>query len=78
MKVFTMALAIALLLCLFIIVSNIFMLKKDTAKTHCINAGLNVLDNGPLVVYQVALAGNWLVMGLKTADMLMRDCPRWR
>jgi hypothetical protein len=42
------------------------MLKKDTAKTHYINAGLNVLDNAHLVVYQAALAGNWLIMGLKT------------
>jgi hypothetical protein len=42
------------------------MLKKDTAKTHCINTRLNVPDNAPLVVYQAALAGNWLVMGLKT------------
>jgi hypothetical protein len=24
------------------------------------NAGLNVLDNAPLAVYQVALAGYWL------------------
>ncbi len=32
---------------------------------HCINAGLNVPDNAPLAVYQAALAGNWLVMGLK-------------
>ncbi len=42
------------------------MLKKDIAKTHCINAELNVPDNAPLAVYQVTLAGNWLVMGLKT------------
>jgi hypothetical protein len=42
------------------------MLKKDTTKTHCINAGLNVLDNAHLVVYQAALAENWLIMGLKT------------
>jgi hypothetical protein len=61
-----MALAIALLLCPFTIASDIFMLKKDTAKTHCINAGLTVLDNAPLAVYQAALARNWLVMGLKT------------
>jgi hypothetical protein len=46
-----MALAIALLLCPFTIVSDIFMLKKDIAKTHCINAELNVLDNAPLAVY---------------------------
>jgi hypothetical protein len=61
-----MALAIALLLCPFTIASDIFMLKKDTAKTHCINAGLTVPDNAPLAVYQAALARNWLVMGLKT------------
>jgi hypothetical protein len=61
-----MALVIAPLLCPFTIVSDIFMLKKDTTKTHCINAKLNVLDNAPLAVYQVALIGNWLVMGLKT------------
>jgi hypothetical protein len=42
------------------------MLKKDIAKTHCINTELNVPDNAPLAVYQVTLAGNWLVMGLKT------------
>jgi hypothetical protein len=42
------------------------MLKKDTIKTHYINAGLNILDNAPLAVYQATLAGNWLVMGLKT------------
>jgi hypothetical protein len=53
-------------LCPFTITSNIFTLKKDTAKTHCINAGLNVPDNAPLAVYQAALVGHWLVMGLKT------------
>jgi hypothetical protein len=61
-----MALVTAPLLCPFTVVSDIFMLKKDTTKTHCINAKLNVLDNAPLAVYQVALIGNWLVMGLKT------------
>jgi hypothetical protein len=61
-----MALNAPPLLCPFTIASNIFMLKKDTAKMHCSNAGLNVLDNAPLAVYQVALAGHWLVMGLKT------------
>jgi hypothetical protein len=60
-----MALATASLLCPFTVASDIFMLKKDTAKTHCINVGLNVPDNAPLAVYQAALAGNWLVMGLK-------------
>jgi len=33
---------------------------------HCSNAGLNVPNNAPLMVYQVALVGHWLVMGLKT------------
>jgi hypothetical protein len=47
-----MALAIAPLLCPFTVVSDIFMLKKDIAKTHYINIGLNVLDNAPLAVYQ--------------------------
>ncbi len=61
-----MAFATSPSLCPFIVVSDIFMLKKDTAKTHCINTRLNVPDNAPLVVYQAALAGNWLVMGLKT------------
>jgi hypothetical protein len=42
------------------------MLKKDTSKTHYINVRLNVPDNAPLVVYHATLAGNWLVMGLKT------------
>jgi hypothetical protein len=54
------------LLCPFTITSNIFTLTKDTAKTHCINVGLNVPDNAPLAVYQAALVGHWLVMGLKT------------
>jgi hypothetical protein len=46
-----MALATASLLCPFTIASNIFMLKKDTTKTHYINAELNVIDNAPLAVY---------------------------
>ncbi len=61
-----MALATTPLLCPFIIASDIFTLKKDIAKTHCINVGLNIPDNAPLVVYQAALAENWLLMGLKT------------
>ncbi len=61
-----MALATAPLLCPFTVVSNIFMLKKDIAKTHCINTGLNIPDNAPLATYQAALAENWLIMGLKT------------
>jgi hypothetical protein len=63
---FVMALATAPLLCPFIVALDIFTLKKDTAKTHCINVGFNVVHNAPLAAYQVALAGNWLVMGLKT------------
>jgi hypothetical protein len=61
-----MALNAAPLLCPFTIASDIFTLKKDTAKMHCSNAGLNVPNNAPLMVYQVALVGHWLVMGLKT------------
>ncbi len=61
-----MALNATPMLCPFTVVSDIFTLKKDTAKTHCSNVGLNVPDNAPLAVYQVALAGHWLVMGLKT------------
>ncbi len=61
-----MVLDVALLLCIFPVVSDIFMLKKDIAKQHSNNIGLNILDNASLVVYQVALAMHWLVMGLKT------------
>jgi hypothetical protein len=35
-----------------IVVSDIFMLKKDTPKTHYNNIGLNILDNAPLTIYQ--------------------------
>jgi hypothetical protein len=42
------------------------MLKKDIAKTHYINVELNVPNNAPLAVYQLALVGHWLVMGFKT------------
>jgi hypothetical protein len=62
----TMALNAALLLCPFTIVSDIFMLKKDTTKMHYSNVGLNIPHNAPLAVYHVDLAGHWLVMGLKT------------
>jgi len=55
-----------MLLCLFITVLDIFTLKKDIVKTHYNNAGLNVLDNASLVVYQATLAEHLLVMGLKT------------
>jgi hypothetical protein len=61
-----MALNAAPLLCPFTIMSDIFTLKQDTAEMHCNNVGLNVPDNAPLAVYEVALAGHWLVMGLKT------------
>jgi hypothetical protein len=60
-----MALNAAMLLCPFIVAPDIFTLKKDTAKTHWNNVGLNVLNNAPLAIYQVALAGHWLVMGFK-------------
>jgi hypothetical protein len=46
-----MAFAIASLLCPFTIASDIFMLKKETTKTHYINARLNVPDDAPLAVY---------------------------
>ncbi len=38
---------------------------------HYINAELNVLDNAPMVVYQAALVGHWLVMGLKIDNSLV-------
>ncbi len=66
-----MVFATALLLCPFIGASNIFMLKKDTTKTHYNSAGVNVPHNAPLVIYQVALAEHWLVMGLKTDSSLV-------
>jgi hypothetical protein len=46
-----MAFIAASLLCPFTVASDIFMLKKDTAKTHYNNVGLNVQDNAPLAVY---------------------------
>jgi hypothetical protein len=52
-----MAFDVALLLCPFIVVSDIFTLK-DIAKTHYDNVGLNVLDNTPLMVYQATLVGH--------------------
>jgi hypothetical protein len=66
-----MALDGALLLCPFIVASDIFTVKKDTTKTHYNNAGLNILDNAPLTVYQAALARHWLVMGFKTDSSLV-------
>jgi len=53
-------------MCPFIVASDIFTLKKDITKTHYNNIRLNVPDNAPLAVNQVALVGHWLVMGLKT------------
>jgi hypothetical protein len=61
-----MALDAAPLLCPFTVASDIFTLKKDTAKTHCNNIKLNVPDNAPLEIYHAALARHWLVMGFKT------------
>jgi hypothetical protein len=61
-----MALDVAPLLCPFVVALDIFILKKDIAKMHCNNVGFNVSDNASLAVYQVALAGHWLFMGLKT------------
>jgi hypothetical protein len=54
-----MALDAASLLCPFTTALDIFMLRKDTAKQHCNNVGLKILDNAALVKH-------WLVMGLKT------------
>ncbi|CAK9861173.1 unnamed protein product [Sphagnum jensenii] len=56
----------ASLLCPFIVVSDIFTLKKDIAKQYCDNAMFNVPYNASLAVYQVALVEHWLLMGLKT------------
>jgi hypothetical protein len=50
LKKSVMVLVVAPLLCPFIIMSNIFTLKKNIAKTHY-NAKLNVPNNAPLVVY---------------------------
>jgi len=61
-----MALAVTPLLCPFTVALDIFTLKKDIAKTHYNNVGLNIPNNAPLAVYQVALAGHSLIMGFKT------------
>jgi type IV secretory pathway protease TraF len=50
-----MALATALVLCPFTVASDIFTLKKNIAKMHYNNIRLNVSDNAPLAIYQVAL-----------------------
>jgi len=46
-----MVLDATLLLCPFIVASDIFKLKKDTTKTHYNNIRFNILNNAPLVVY---------------------------
>lgn len=51
MKNFAMALDVALLLCPFIIASDIFTLKKDTTKMHYNNDGFNVPDNALVAIY---------------------------
>ncbi len=51
MKNSAMVLNAAPLLCPFIATSDIFTLKKDTAKQNCNNAELNVPDNASLMVY---------------------------
>ncbi len=56
---------------LFILSSDIFRLKKDIVKMHYNNTRLNILDNAPLAVYQVALVMHWLIMGLKTNSSLV-------
>jgi hypothetical protein len=61
-----MAFNATLLLCPFTIVSDIFTLKKDTAKMLCNNVELNVLNNAPLAIYQAPLVGHWLLTGLRT------------
>jgi hypothetical protein len=38
---------------------------------HYNNTRLNILDNAPLAVYQVALVMHWLIMGLKTNSSLV-------
>jgi hypothetical protein len=64
-----MALDAALLLCHFI--TALDMLRKDIAKQHYNNVGFNVLDNASLAIYQAALGGHWLVMGLKINNSLV-------
>jgi hypothetical protein len=49
-----MVLGVAPLLCPFIIVLGIFTLKKNIAKTHYKNVGLNIPNNAPMAVYQAA------------------------
>lgn len=51
MKNFAMVLDVTSLLCPFTTTSNIFMLKKDTAKQQCNNAKVNVPNNASLPVY---------------------------
>jgi hypothetical protein len=46
-----MVLDVALLLCPFTAVSDIFTIGKDFARQHCNNAEFNVLDNASLAIY---------------------------
>ncbi len=71
MKNFAMAFDATPLLCPFTVASDIFTLKKDTAKTHYNNIELNVPNNAPLAVYHAALARHWLVMGFKIDSSLV-------
>jgi hypothetical protein len=61
-----MAFDAAPLLCPFTTASDIFTLKKDIAKQHYNNIGLNFPDNASSAIYQVALVRHWLVMGFMT------------
>lgn len=54
------------MLCPFTATLDIFTLKKDTTKQYYNNVEFNVPNNASLLVYQAAMAGHWLVMGLKT------------
>ncbi len=71
MKNSTKVLDVAPLSCPFIVVSNIFTLKRDIIKQHCDNAGLNIQNNASLAVYQAALARHYLVMSFTTESSLV-------
>jgi hypothetical protein len=51
------------LLCPFMVVSDIFILQKDTVKTHYNTVRFNVPNYAPLAVYQATLTEHWLIMG---------------
>ncbi len=51
MKNSAMVLDVAPLLCPFTTTLDIFTMRKDIAKQHYNNAGLNILDNASLAVY---------------------------